>query len=543
MSRIEVRNSCIIVHDYEMGESPKIERVFSIYDIISHKRYPKGLYYDEETKDLYLPGGIDVWWVKKALDYDGRFDRVYHHKFRQIDNIMMKAAPKDEKQMEALRFMFGIEEYADIENVLSRCLTIKTGGGKTYISIATIAYMKITSIVITGSGTLLNQWKSEILSFTNLKDEDVYRISGSDVCLALLNGSLPKANKAKIYLCTHGTIRSFGDHYGWDKVYELFEKLGIGIKIIDECHTNIDNMYMIDFFTNVCYTYYVTATLNRSNKEENKIFEISLKNVPKIDLFDPESDPHTHYFALKFNSRPNPSDISRCKNKYGLDMNAYTNYVTLKPEFYQLLRIITEDYILKVLENGGKTLIYIHTNDGILRVYKWLADNYPELIGRIGIFTSLVDKEQKLIEREYDIILTTIKSCGAGEDIRGLKLTIVLAEPFKSNVLARQTLGRTRDDGTLYIEVVDLGFKQIRRFYQSKIPVFNTYALDTSSYTLDYIELVNRDKLIKEKRNKGKENAIQVFKLQDDRFDFDKVLPRKEEPANLPKKVFIPLDN
>ena len=110
----------------------------------------------------------------------------------------------------------------------------------------------------------------------------------------------------------------------------------------------------------------------------------------------------------------------------------------------------------------GKTLFYIGTNDAILKIYQWLSDNYPEYIGDIGIYTSIaVDKQS---EREKKLILSTTKSAGAAEDLPNLKMTIVLAEPFKSEVLARQTLGRTRDDDTLYIELVDLGFYKIKQY-------------------------------------------------------------------------------
>ena len=140
----------------------------------------------------------------------------------------------------------------------------------------------------------------------------------------ILNGSSGKANNASIYLCSHGTLRSFGDRYGWDKVYQLFETLGIGMKFFDECHTNYDNMLMIDFFTNVYKTFYVTATPGRSDWKENHIFQISLKNVPAIDLFDENNDPHTSYVAIKWNSNPSPMDISSCKSfKYGLDRMKY----------------------------------------------------------------------------------------------------------------------------------------------------------------------------------------------------------------------------
>ena len=56
---------------------------------------------------------------------------------------------------------------------------------------------------------------------------------------------------------------------------------------------------------------------------------------------------------------------------------------------------------------------------------------------------------------------------------------MVLAEPFKSEVLAQQTLGKTRDNNTYYIELVDTGFRQTNAFYAAKKKIFNTYALST----------------------------------------------------------------
>ena len=45
------------------------------------------------------------------------------------------------------------------------------------------------------------------------------------------------------------------------------------------------------------------------------------KNVPQIDLFDEETDPHTRYTAIKFSSNPSAIEMSSCKNQYGLDRN------------------------------------------------------------------------------------------------------------------------------------------------------------------------------------------------------------------------------
>jgi hypothetical protein len=169
-----------------------------------------------------------------------------------------------------------------------------------------------------------------------------------------------------------------------------------------------------------------------------------------------------------------------------------------------------------VLKCNGRVLMYIGTNEGIIRVYKWISDNYPEFLCDVGVYTSAVSKEDKMNrERPKKLLLSTTKSAGEGEDIKGLKMTILVAEPFKSQVLSRQTLGRTRDRGTMYVELVDMGFKQIKKFYYSKLEVFNKYATDTSDIIIDQYELDRRYEMIMKERN---QRPLCPFMLYDPRF-------------------------
>ena len=102
----------------------------------------------------------------------------------------------------------------------------------------------------------------------------------------------------------------------------------------------------------------------------------------------------------------------------------------------------------------------------------------------------------------------------------------MLAEPFKSEILARQTLGRTRDRDTTYVELVDLGFKQINKFYRHKLPVFNKYALSVTDIHLDQYELRRRYENIVRQRVPWKEYPL---KLEDKRFNFPDDLKEKEK--------------
>lgn len=476
MSKIDVFNTAIVINDYEQGDCQTLENYFKIRVPVT-KQYSTykyfGIYYDKDKKKLYLPRGIDVWMVEKLIGQPANIHIGEHNKYDKYDKFRIASLPRDDDQKKALRFMLGKEEYRHTSSKSQLSVNLNTGKGKTYLAISTIVFSGMKSMIIMYSDNLIKQWEKEILKYTNLNKKQICIVDGSSSIHRLL---AKNDNNAVIYLVTHGTLKSYGDRYGWDKVGYFFEYLKVGIKIFDEAHQNFENILMIDYHTNVYKTYYLTATSMRSSEDENRVYQLSFKNVPSIDLFNQEEDPHTVYTAIKFHSKPSAIEKSACQNQYGLDRNKYTNYLVTKPVFYDVL-IILMNIILKRTFGGYKCLIYIGTNNAISIVYDWIVKNYPELYGQVGILSTLASEEERIEARNKRIILATTKSAGAGLDIKGLKLTIVLAEPFKSEVTARQTLGRTRDKDTEYIELVDIGFSQCSKYYSHKKPVFLKYAI------------------------------------------------------------------
>lgn len=498
MPKLIVKNTCLVIEDYDFGQCQKMENYFRLFNLNTHSIYYEGIYYDKNNRRLYLPRGIDIWFVEKLLNVEAVVEVNQYDKFDKYDDMLIKYLPRDDVQKETLRFMLGKEEYRDTATKSQLSVNLNTGKGKTYVSIGTITYFGIKSIIITYSKEWLSQWKERIIEYTNITSREIFTITGSGSIYRLLNKSEDELKQYKIFLLTHATIKSYGDTVGWDKVTELFKILKIGIKIYDESHLNFTNMMMIDFFTNTFKTYYLTATKVRSSQDENRIYQMCFKNILAIDLFDAEEDPHTSYVAIKYNSKPSPMIISNCKNAYGLDRNKYTNYIVTNENFYKMFTIVLD--IISSYIKDGKCLIYIGTNNAIQIVYEWIINNYPEYYNNIGIFTSLTEGVEKREALEKKIILSTTKSAGAAVDIKGLKATVVLAEPFKSEVIARQTLGRTRDSNTLYIEVVDKGFYYCNKYYYAKKSIFEKYATDCSDIDIGEEELNSRYNNIIKKR-------------------------------------------
>lgn len=495
--KMVITNSAIIINNYNLGECATLERNFKIWDPLYHRYNIIGMYYDQVNKRLYLPRGSDIFYIKRKLysvygeeNVSSTFLR--NHRFQYTTKIMMKKMPRNDRQYEALQFMLCKDKYSINSNKTQFSVNLNTGVGKTYCAVGTLSYLGIKTIIITSQSGILRQWKEKILEYTTLDPSEIVQLEGSSSLNRIITGKSTIADKS-VYLVTHSTLLSFANSNGWENVGKLFEVLGIGIKIYDEAHQNFTNTCMIDFFSNVWRTYYLTATPIRSNKDENKVYQIYIKNIPSIVLFDGDQDPHTKYISIKYNSNPRPMDLVKMRGPYGLNHNAYIDYLTKNQRFW-----IMFDYIFAlVYKSGGRALFYIGTNAAILKARDRILFNYPELIDDVGIYTSI--SEDKAYERSKKYILSTTKSAGAGEDIPYLKYSVVMAEPFKSEVLTRQTFGRTRDRDTIYLELVDVGFKQLVAYYNYKKPIFAKYATSCKNMNVDNSklnELVERTRIM-----------------------------------------------
>ena len=495
MDKIIVKHTCIIINDYNMGDCEKIERIMSIWDPRCFTLRPIAYHYDEENKRLYLPRGIDISYIENLFDTKAVMDyNCDEYKFINTP-LLIKYMPRDDVQKEAMRFLLGKAEYSAMTRKSQQSLNLNTGKGKTYCSIATIACMNIKSAIITYSISWINQWKDCFLEYTNIKPRSIKIVNSSSIINSFLKDP-SKAEQYDIFLFTHSTLKSYGDNNGWDKIHELFKILGIGLKFYDEAHLNFSNMCMIDFYTNVYKTYYVSASPARSNEDENRIYKLYFKNIPSIELFDEENDPHTSYVSFKYDSRPTPRQKSACSNKFGLSISAYSDYVVNQPNFLKMMTVII-DMCMAV---KGKSLIYLATNKSILALYNWIIYFYPELINDIGIYTSLTDGPNKEDNLNKKIILSTIKSCGTAMDIKGLSMTVIAASPFKSEVLMQQVLGRTRANNTMCVELIDVAFGQITRFYYNKKHTIEKYALDHSDVKFSQYEIDFRHANVVEER-------------------------------------------
>ena len=125
-AKVEKRRTCTVIHNYEMGDSPYIEKMFSIWDKLYHRYRIFGIYYDEKNKDLYLPSGMDDYFIYRNF-YGDIFEKNVPDQYEEVDKILLKYKPRDEIQIEAIKFCLGLDQYYKNRDKAQLSLNLATG--------------------------------------------------------------------------------------------------------------------------------------------------------------------------------------------------------------------------------------------------------------------------------------------------------------------------------------------------------------------------------------------------------------------------------
>lgn len=467
MSELTCKHSHIEIPEYYLGQTERLEHKLSIWDTVRFQYNQVAFFYDEENHCLRIPN-IDLNYLKGCFK-----DRVVHTIYEPdpYDSIKIRLmeAPRSELQQQAIQFLIGEGDYHAYSKYSQLLLNLDTGEGKTYACIAAVAYKQLKTLVIVNSNRIKLQWIGAFSKFTNLYKEDILDIDSSAVCDRIIKAP-SKFKKYKIFIVNHDTLHSFATREGNLALEKLIQSLKVGIKIIDEVHLCYENTFRIDCFSNVKYTYYLTATVGRSDSKENSLFTYCFENVPKYIQRQrgyTESKKHIVYCVYKYDSHPPTNYLYTMRNAYGFNRSAYAKYqlredMKFLPNIYKMIDAIS-------IKNNYKTLITISTIEGIEFLCKLLSEHYPDK--KVLPYHSKMDKtvkEQNVLDG--DILISTIKSLGVGADIPHLKVIINL-ETFKSAIITEQLSGRLRhidEKFSYYIDIIDWGFPPLRRYQHNR---------------------------------------------------------------------------
>jgi superfamily II DNA or RNA helicase len=453
--KIYAYNTHYEIMEYDLGDFPSLEWELSLWDDVRHVRNPK-FYYDAENRIMYVPRGYDPNklsnWAKKPIDFMDTCNE------RKKVTFNIKTPPRNNVQKESIRFLTGKNEYETMYNESQLVLSLPPGEGKTYCTIASLSLLNAKSMVIVNTDTLRQQWKSKFLEYTEVPDKYIHIIDGTKDIDKLMKSHATKLSAVCIYIVTHVTLMNYLKNNGFNALNAVFNKLGIGVKVVDEAHLCYDSILMIDYATNIWKTIYLTATFARSNKEDNDIFQRSFNMIHKLRKEPKEKRKHVIYIPYIFKTRPSAIDLQKVKGRKGFDRH---NYIDYELQAGMLLDII-ENYITTMVikkKVEGKIIILSSKKescDRILEVVKEILPSYASCVNYTG------NKQEDL--SQFGIICATPKMLGTGADIPGLRI-VINTEPTRSIVNTLQIFGRLReyapDKDTYYIELIDKSFHAV----------------------------------------------------------------------------------
>lgn len=462
-SKIVLNNTSIDIYDYKPEDCEELEKSLSIFDTRCFCWRPKGLIYDNDKKILTVPRGIDVSFLENKLKAPVKINKNYNE--YEKTEFKLKTEPRDDIQKKAIAFLTGRDKFKYTQPQSQLSLNLDTGDGKTYCVIAALSILKCKAIIITHTENVKEQWINSLNKFTSIDKRKICNVTGTKVFEKLYeNGSL-----YDIYLVNHRTISEYAKKYNWNKLNDLFKILKVGIKVFDEAHIEFQSILNVDLNTNVYKTFYITATFERTDQAENRLFKLCFKNISKYGYETRgEKRKHIKYLAVLFDSKPNMEDKMLIRGPKGFNRHAYMDYELEKGMIYDVIEFVMNNFS----EMSGKCLILsskIASSESIAEyVKKWYPDK------DIRTFHSKMSKKDKEGYKEADIISTTPQSCGTGFDLPGLRYNI-MCEPYNAHITAQQVCGRLReipDEYTYHVELIDIGFPKVKDMYKKRLSVF-----------------------------------------------------------------------
>lgn len=368
---------------------------------------------------------------------------------------------------------------------------MQTGYGKTISTIFMLHFHQKKAVIITYIDKLMTQWIETIRGITDFPEERILYVKGSKE-LERIREDPFAYDQYDFFFISHELLSSYGKKYGYTKISEIFNKLGIGVKVYDEAHHSIRSMITIDSYTNVEYTYYLTADYSQSNDKKMWKFRSIFKGVPIL----PTENKGTRYvtcLSMIYNSHP-PFDWYHMitEGREGFNNTAYMRYQYRTEIFYACIKDILDRLKnSKKFDADGRILIFTSLVEGVDLIYDYVIAEYGNSLGKVGKHTgNISDEEKEDTKKNARVIIATYASFGVGMDAKNIQC--VISCDMISRIQANQAAGRVRPSEdpnhyALFVMLYDDGFeycfsarkKIINYLKEGKGKTFINYQIDS----------------------------------------------------------------
>ena len=459
---------CVTQIDEKSREFQNLLYNFAIWNKVYHRYETHTFKYIDNN--VHLPSTVPLGQIQKIFP----FHQVEYHLDeypapRQI-SYNMKYGPRNEIQREMEAFLFDLTK----KDTDQRYIGVPPGTGKTFSVVNMVSQLKLVPLIVVNTSSLADQWKREFLKHSDLKESDIYLLSGSDSVFREMGSK----KKHKVYIAIHRTL---GNLIAQDPVLltEMHQKLGIGIRITDEFHLEFTNICAINNVSNVKYTVYLSATPDRSMFEESQLFGRIFKNV---DYYNGSHLQHQKYHNIAiypYNSLPSPAELQKVEGKFGFNRNIWAANVMNNSEDIFRETVVDIIKLLKLTQRQKRTAFIVPTLKMVDCIKDTIKTNFPMFDTKT--FTGDTPDEDRAEALQADIIVTTEKIFATGMDVKNLEI-VVNFTPIGSAIQIEQTVGRLRNltannRVSVFVDATDYGYNTcVRHLNQVRLPYYKRVA-------------------------------------------------------------------
>jgi len=437
-------------------------------------------------KILRLPGWVDVeavaaaWpshvWTEAFRPWPARDVTVRFHG--------QQYPFKNKDQSRIVDYLLGQGSFERMVDASAYLVVADTAAGKSYCSIRAWTIYGDVLLGLFAQLTHLENYKVELLKFTDLTEDDILVVDdGRD--------TLRRARKRglatyKAILVLHKTAwrchAAALDHEAGrltspNELVEVIKEAGVGTVVADECHLEFKSLVVLAMMTNVRRWVFLTATPKRTEWQEDRIFK---QVVPFDSALRIRAIPRLAVTQIRFDSRPSEADVIASVNRRGyFDVPGYFDYLSRSSKYDRWEEMVTA-LVARAFDAGatGVGVVVGGKLEFLDRVCNSMRDAFPDR--SIGNFSSRIKKrEDKMLELERDIIVTTEKSFGGSVNPPRMS-HMILAAPLASDVWVKQITGRLRGLNGAPCELLDVwdaGFPNIREQTRRRKTTYKKFAL------------------------------------------------------------------
>ncbi len=304
--------------------------------------------------------------------------------------------------------------------------------------------------VLVIKGMYVDKWIADVEGAYHYKRGDLLVVRGSKDLINLMNLALAGELTAKFIIITSKTMYAYLKAYDTfngviESVYpispdDFYEKLGVGVRHIDEVHQEFHANYRQDMYTHVPKTISLSATLDSDDPVLNRFYEVMWPlptRAPEVAY-----DRYIAMVALWYDfAEPHKIRTLGATGQYDhreLEKSLIRHKTMLKNYLDMIAAIVDREFV-QVFESGQSMLIYCGLTQMCTLVRDHLRARFPQLT--VNRYTEEDSYEEHFLKG--DIVVTTIQSAGTAVDrpnLRNTLMTVALSSK-QSNI---QVLGRTR---------------------------------------------------------------------------------------------------